>query len=369
MSLVMMALFGCKKGGTQEDEFIYIGALASITGYPLNGQHMVEGIQLAIDEVNARGGVLGKQVKLIVEDSSNNPDTGINAANRLTSTNVVGIIGPHYSSVCMAVESIVGRAKIPMLFGGTSPKLVREVNNPYIFRIRASDEIQALAACKYLVSNIGAKKVGIMYGSDEFGTGAYQVAKEYFDSIGLPYVAEAHNVDDKDVTGQIAKLKAAQVDSVLIWSVENPYIVCARQLYEQGLRVPTIGNPSLFVQAAIDQFQPAWVEGYYGVTDFMTANPNSLVQDFINRYTSKYNGEIPDLHSAAYYGGAILLLDAVQRAGSTDGEAIRSALMGTSSLQGIVGNFTPNEYGEMIHEITVGQMKDLQPEFISVTNG
>jgi len=347
---------------------INIGALASITGNPLNGLHMVRGIEMALAEVNARGGVLGKEVRLIFEDSSNQPDIGINAANRLASTDVVAIVGPHYSSVAMAVEAIMAQEQIPMLFGGTSPRLVQEVNNDWIFRVRASDLIQARAAANYLVTVIGATRVGIMHGSDEFGVGGMEVASQYFDEVGVEWVAEAHNVDDRDVTGQVSSMRAANIDAVLIWSVENPWIVVARQMFEQGLHVPVISNPTLFVQSAIDQFQPQWVEGFYGVSDFMTTNPDPVLQDFIARYEAKYD-TLPDLHVAAYYGAALLIVDAIERAGSAERDAIRQALMETKNFQAIVGVLNANEHGEMVHEISIGRMENLEPYFLQVIQG
>ena len=122
------------------------------------------------------------------------------------------------------------------------------------------------------------------------------------------------------------------------------------------------------MQSAIDQFQPQWVEGFYAVTDFMTANPDPRIQEFIARYETRF-GALPDLHVAAYYGAAHLLVDAIERAGSTERVAIRQALMETKNLQGIVGMFNSNEYGEMVSEITIGRMENLEPYFIKVIQG
>lgn len=125
-----------------EEEEITIGILATLTGYPLNGEHMVKGTQLAADEINAAGGVLGKKLVLDVQDVSNTTDVAINATNLLISKDVAALIGPHYSTQGLAIESLINAAEIPMLVGGTSPKFTEEVENPYLFRIRASDTMQ-----------------------------------------------------------------------------------------------------------------------------------------------------------------------------------------------------------------------------------
>ena len=144
-----------------EEEEITIGILATLTGYPLNGEHMVKGTQLAADEINAAGGVLGKKLVLDVQDVSNTTDVAINATNLLISKDVAALIGPHYSTQGLAIESLINAAEIPMLVGGTSPKFTEEVENPYLFRIRASDTMQAAAAAKYLVEQQGATNIAL----------------------------------------------------------------------------------------------------------------------------------------------------------------------------------------------------------------
>ncbi|MBS4984057.1 MAG: ABC transporter substrate-binding protein [Hungatella hathewayi] len=346
---------------------IKIGVLATLTGYPLNGEHMRNGILLAIDEINANGGVLGRQLEADVQDCSNTTDIAINATNKLVSNHVAGIIGPHYSSLGLAVESIIKDAKVPMLVGGTSPKFVSDVDNDYLFRIRASDTLQAAAAAAYLVDGLKATKVAILYGSDDFGTGGMQVASGYFDSVGVSYCVQSFNNEDTDVTSQILKCINEGCDAALIWATEVAYPIVARQMFELGLTVPTITNPSLAVDSCLAQLDPEWVEGWYCVTDFLTNNPTDKVQDFIKRYTAVYGtDESVDLHCAAYYSATYALADAIERAGTTDGEALSKALLGTKDVEGIVGNLTSNEDGEMISEIILAQCRDLKIEYIDV---
>lgn len=367
LSLILAALMMVSVLSTAmaADDEITFGILATLTGYPLNGEHMSKGVQMAADEINAAGGVLGKKLVLNIQDCSNTTDIAINATNLLISENVAGIIGPHYSSQCLAVESLIKDAQIPMLVGGTSPKLVQQVDNPFLFRIRASDTMQAKAAAKFLVEQAGVTNVAILHGSDDFGTGGMQVAASYFDSLGVKYVAQSFNNDDTDVTTQILKCVSANCDGVLIWATEAAYPIVARQLYELGLIVPTITNPSLAVDSCLAQLETEWVEGWYCVTDFLTGNTQEKVKSFISRYLEKYGkDETVDLHCAAYYSGVYVLADAIERAGSVEGAAVRDALLATQGLEGMVGNMAPNEDGEMIHEIILAQCNDLAVKYI-----
>ena len=346
---------------------IKIGVMATLTGYPLNGEHMRNGVLMAIDEINENGGLLGRQLEADVQDCSNTTDVAINATNKLISEGVVGIIGPHYSSQGLAIESIIKEAQVPMLVGGTSPKFVNECDNDFLFRIRASDDLQAAAAAAYLVDEYGVTKVAILHGSDDFGTGGMQVAAKYFDSVGVEYCAQSFNNEDTDVTSQILKCINENCDGVMIWATEAAYPIVARQMSELGLQAPTITNPSLAVDSCLAQMEPSWVEGWYCVTDFLTNNTNQEVQDFIAAYQAEYGAEESvDLHCAAYYSAVYALADGIERAGSTNGEDVAKALRETKDVPGLVGDFNCNEDGEMIHEIILGQCKDLQIEYIDV---
>lgn len=363
--LTVLMTVSLMSGALASDDEISIGILATLTGYPLNGDHMAKGVQMAADEINEAGGLLGKKLVLNIQDCSNTTDVAINATNLLVSEGVAGIVGPHYSSQCLAIEPIINEGKTPMLVGGTSPKLVDEVDNPYLFRIRASDTMQAQAAAKFLVDQAKVTNVAILHGSDDFGTGGMQVAAKFFESVGVKYTAQSFNNDDTDVTTQILKCIANGCDGVLMWATEAAYPIVARQLYELGLVVPTITNPSLAVDSCLAQLDAEWVEGWYCVTDFLTGNTQQKVQDFIARYLEKYGAEeTVDLHCAAYYSAVRVLADAIERAGSTDGEAVSAALMATNGYEGMVGNMVPNENGEMIHEIILAQCKDLKVEYI-----
>lgn len=364
-----LALTAFSGAFAQSGDTITIGVLATLTGYPLNGEHMVKGVKLAVEEINAAGGVLGKQLALDIQDCSNTADAATNAVNLLVSRDVSAIIGPHYSSLGLAIENIIHQAEIPMLVGGTSPKFVNEVDNPYLFRIRASDVVQTSAAAAYLVNEQKATNVAILYGSDDFGAGGMKVASEYFDSVGVKYTAQSFNNDDTDVTTQILKCINAGCDGVLIWATEAAYPIVARQMYELGLAAPTITNPSLAVDACRAQLEAEWVEGWYCVTDFLTGNTTQKVQDFMARYSAAYGAEESiDLHCAAYYSGVFLLKDAMERAGTAEGPALSAALRETKDVEGMVGNFNSNDRGEMIHEIILAQCKDLQIEYIDVIN-
>ncbi len=347
-----------------EGDTILIGVSASITGSaPTNGMRTQQGAQMAVDEINAAGGVLGKQLELYVADDGGLQDTGINATNLIASQNVVAQVGPTLSGLALAVEGIVSDAEYPMLVGATSPKLVTTIDNPWLFRVRASDTIQAQLAAVYATENLGCSKIGLFTNSNDYGSGARTVVEEYLTEKGIEFVSESHNTGDTDMTGQVLKLKEAGVDCVIVWTDDAETALAARQFYDLGLDVPVIGSTSISTPQVNELCQPEWLDNWYSCTDFTTSNDSELVQTFVQDFNAKY-GEDPELYAVTYYSAIYLLKDAIERAGSTDSTAIRDALAETDGLEVPIGTYRANDMREMIHGGTICKMVDGKAEFL-----
>ncbi len=342
---------------------ILIGVSTGLTGaFAVDGEKVRQGVNMALDEINAKGGVLGKKMKAVFEDDQNNPATAVNTVNKLVSEGVVAMVGPTLSSTVMATEQIVKRAGIPLLTGGTNPKLVN-LGNPYIFRIRASDTIMAKLAAKYATVNLKAKKVGMCYNNDEFGTGGRDVIDAYLKSIRVPFVSEGHNTGDKDMTGQLIKLKNAQIDVLIIWTHDQEMAILGRQMKELNINIPVVCGPGITTNQVLNLVEKEWVEGWFSVTDIVPTDPLSRVQNFEKRFQAKY--KVPaELYAAAYYGGVIVLADAIKRAKSADGDKIRDSLLRTKNILGAIGTYYSNEKGELMHEASIAVIKNKTPQIL-----
>ena len=352
-----------RETGTEKDT-ILIGVSASITGSaPTNGMRTQQGAQMAVDEINEAGGVLGKQLELFVADDGGVQDTGINATNLIASQGVVAQVGPTLSGLALAVEGIISEAEYPVLVGATSPKLVNTIDNPWLFRIRASDTIQAQLAAVYATENLGCSKIGLFTNSNDYGSGARVVVEEYLTEKGIEYVSESHNTGDTDMTSQVLKLKEAGVDCVIVWTDDAETALAARQFYDLGLDVPIIGSTSISTPQVNELCQPEWLDNWYSCTDFTTSNDSEIVQNFVKSFNTKY-GEDPELYAVTYYSAIYLLKDAIERAGSLDSAAIRDALAATDGLQVPIGTYKANEMREMVHGGTICKMVDGKAEFL-----
>lgn len=345
------------------DGEIKFGLSCALTGnFPLAGQRTREGVDLALEEINAAGGVLGKKLVYTIEDDQNTQQTAVNVVTKIVNAGVCAVIGPHTSGNIAAVSDIYLTAKIPFLTGGTSPKLAL-LDNPYFFRIRPSDVINGQVAAKYAVDTLKATKVGISFNNNDFGTGARDVIIQYLDNAKIPYVAVGHNAGDKDLTGQIMQLKSEGVDCIISWTDDAESALTARQLYELGMKVPVISSAGITMDQVLNLVEPEYVEGWYAVTDFASANTTPKIVKFVEDFTAKY-GYKPELYASSYYSATYVLADAIKRAGSTDPEAIRAALATTKDLDLTEGYYTCNDKGEMVAGCLLVQIKNKVPTVI-----
>lgn len=350
----------------QEVGEILIGVSTALTGpSPLEGERTKQGIELAIEEINQQGGVLGKKLKAIYEDDQNNTTFAVNAVNKLCSEDIVALMGPHRSNNAMAVEQIVKKNRIPYLTGATTPKLAG-LNNPYVFRVRASDSVVAKIVAKFAIEELKAKNLGIFYNTDDYGAGALEVIEQYLKDNNIQAaVIEGHNTGDKDMTGQILKAKDKGVDCLIVWTHAPEGAVIARQIKELGLKGKFIGSAGLCLPTYFDLVDADISDGWYGATDIVPNNPDPIVQNFVTNFRKKYNVE-PDIFASCYYNATYILADAIKRAGSTDREKIREALSQTKDLSGVYGKVYANEHGELIHEVTIVKNQGKTPMFEKV---
>ena len=350
------------------DGEIVFGLSTAVTGnFPLAGERTLQGVDLAVEEINAAGGVLGKKLTYIYEDDGNDATTAVNVVTKLLNEDVVAVIGPHTTGNTLAVQSLYAEAGMPFFSGGTGVKLENEMDNKYFHRIRPSDSICGAIAAKFAVENLGAKKVGVDYNNNDFGTGGRDVVVATLQELGVEYVEVAHNSGDTDMTTQLMNLQAAGVDAVILWTDDAEDVVTARQAYELGLDIPFITSAGVVMQQVLDQMEPEYVEGWYSATDFVPANDDPVVKTFVEAFNAKY-GIDPELYASAYYGTVKALAAAIEIAGSTNHEAVNDALTQIKDLPAPTGTMTYGAHGNMIHSLVITQIHDLKPSVVSTVS-
>jgi branched-chain amino acid transport system substrate-binding protein len=348
-------------------ENIDIALASPFTGLgSILGDYIKEGALLAVDEINAAGGVDGAKINVMVYDTQADPSIAANVVRRaLFDDNVIAIFGPNMSSAVLGVHTLAQQSKVPMLVGATSPSFrYTNVGNDYLFRLRADDGVKVTQQVKYAVEVLGIEKPGIIYGSTDYCTAALEVAEEGFDNYGIEIVAaEQMREGDKDASGQILKLKNAGFDGLFGLTHEPEAAVVLKLMRQLEIDVPIIGFSAWGVPAFTDLAGDAAV-GVYSVQGFNPTDSDPTVVKFVNAYKEKWGRE-PSDPSQCYYDGVYLLSEAIKLAGSTDGEKLAEALTQVE-YTGVQGPMKCNEHHNFTDVCYISQFDGEKWEIIDI---
>ena len=349
------------------DGTITFGLSCAITGnFPLAGERTLQGVQLAVDEINAAGGVLGKKLEFVYEDDGNDPTQAVTVVTKLLNEDICALIGPHTTTNCLAVQELVGEAQIPYITGGSGPAIA-EAGNEYVFQCRPSDGINGVVAADFAVNELKSEKIGVFYNNNDFGVGGRDVVVAELDKLGADYVTLGHNSGDTDMTSQLMQFAAEGIDTMILWTDDAEDVVVARQTYELGLDINVITSAGVVMEQVLDQMEPEYVEGWYSVTDFVPANDDPVVSEFVADFQAEYDME-PELYASAYYGAVKYLAAAIEKAGSDDPAAIRDAMAELSDIAAPTGTMGCASDNTLIHSCVVTQITDLKPAVVNTVS-
>jgi branched-chain amino acid transport system substrate-binding protein len=317
----------CSGAALAQSDAIKIGVIKPLTG-PLafDGNTDVKGAKLAADEINAKGGVLGKKIELIIEDGQCKPAESVTAAEKLiVRDKVPALMGAFCSGATLAVMPVAERNKVPLVTGvSSSPKLTEE-RHPWFFRNAESELMTAQAFASILHDKMGLKHIYYLAVNDDWGRGTVGAFKETFDKIG----AKTVNVEYVDRTANdfytpLTKIRVANPDVMVVVAETQAGSIIAKQAKELGLKSKIFGvgawaTPT-FMNLAGDAANGLLAGVVYAPT--MESDTN---KEFVAKYTKAYN-EAPGKYSAAGYNTVNVIAQAIQRAGAAEPEKIRDAL-------------------------------------------
>ena len=321
---------------------IKIGEFACLTGKDATfGQSQHKGIQLALEELNAAGGVLGRPIELITDDNQSKPGESATIAKKLISRDkVIAVLGEVTSGRSLEVAPLAQGAKIPMIAtGATNPAVTQKGN--YIFRVCFIDDFQGTVMAKFALTDLKARKVATLTSvSSAYSVGLAQFFKETFTAGGGTVVAEQKfSEGDKDFRAQLTAIKAANVDAVFVPGYYTEAALIARQARSLGLAMPLFGGDGWESEKLLEIGGDALNNSYYS-THFTPENKEPGVAGFVKKFKARWNGETPDAYAALGYDALYILVDAIKRAGGTDGPKLREALAATKNFSGASGSTT-----------------------------
>ena len=349
----IFAFASCGSGGSE----IKIGNINPVTGEAASfGASTKNGATMAAEEWNAKGGLLGKKIKLVYADDKGDPAEGAAVFTKMIQQDkVTAILGGITSRVALAGAPIAQEAKVPMLTPTATNEKVTQVGD-YIFRSCFIDSFQGTVAAKYAAGELKAKKAAIIFdvGSD-YSKGLSENFKTVFEAAGGKVVAsEAHPSGATDFKAQLTKIVQAKPDVLYVPDFYNDVGLIAKQVRELGFKGPMVGvdgwdSPEL-VKIAGDSIEGGVFTNHYSKDD-----TRPVVQDFVKRYQDKYKSD-PDALAALAYDGANILFDAIKRAGKTDAAAIRDALAATNA-DGVIGKITYDANRNPIKSAVIVEIK------------
>ena len=366
MSTLLMAgvLAGCGGGAKEEANVIKLGGNFELTGSVANyGNQAVNGIKLAIKQANAAGGIMGKQITLVLADNKSEAAEATNAATKLiTQDKVVAIFGPATSSNTLATVQVSQDNKVPVLTPtGTNEKITVDngKTRPYAFRSCFIDPLQGTIMANF-ASNTLKAKTAVIYidNSSDYSKGLAQSFETLFTQNGGQVLGkEAFLQKDQDFKSTLTKIKALNPDVVFLPAYYEEVGKILKQAREMGMNMPFLGTDGWDDSKVVEIAGVAPLNNSFFSSHFSSQDTDPNVVKFIDAYKQEYNQE-PSVFSALGYDAGLLMIDAIKRANSTDPAKIREALEQTKNLQLSTGLVTIDADHNPIKSAVVIEMKD-----------
>ena len=351
----ILSLSSCSK---KQEPGIPVGQFASLTGAQATfGQSTDNGVRLALEEINAAGGVLGQPLRLITKDNQSKPgETSTAVRELITRDKVVALLGEVASGRSLEAAPIAQRSGIPMISPASTNEKVTETGD-HIFRVCFIDPFQGTVCAKF-ARKLGATKAGIITDvSKDYSLGLAKSFKAEFTKKGSVITGEqSYSGGDKDFSAQLTAIKAdnPQVIFLPAYYTEAPLII--RQARQLGITVPFIGGDGWDSPELVSVGGPS-VEGCYFSNHFSNQSTDPKVVAFVESYRKKYSTD-PDAMVALGYDSVYLLADAMKRAGTTDPAKVTPAIAATKDFQGLTGRITLDDHRNPTKPAVMLQVKN-----------
>ncbi|MEK7774440.1 MAG: ABC transporter substrate-binding protein [Candidatus Zixiibacteriota bacterium] len=360
--IVFALMLSCSSGESSNE--ILIGEYSSLTGTTATyGQSSTRASQIAIDEVNAAGGVLGKKVKLLLEDTQSKPEEAALAATKLlTRDKVVALIGEIASSRSLAAAPIAQTNKIPMVSpGSTNPEVTRK--GDYIFRVCYIDPFQGEVLAKFAFNSLKVTKVAILKDvKNDYSIGLADFFTQTFTGLGGQIVVEqAYSEGDTDFRAQLTAIKSTNPEVIFVPGYYTEAALIIKQARELNMNMVFIGGDG-WDSAKLLEIGGESMNGCYFTNHYAADDTSSIVQEFVKKYVARYN-ETPDAMAVLGYDATNIVIDAIRRAGSTEGPKIRDALASTVDYQGVSGKITIDADRNARKSVVIIAIKDKQLKY------
>jgi branched-chain amino acid transport system substrate-binding protein len=344
VAIVLMALaFSCTRQAEETEPVdrstIKIGYFGDLTGPNYNfGQSGINGVLMVADEVNQLGGIKGRRIDVVIQDDRGSPEESARLTSKLIDQDkVIAIIAGGVSGNSRAAAPKAQASHVPFISPSSTDPAVTQTGD-YIFRACFVDSFQGDVMARFAADNLHAQKAAIIFDfNSPYGRGLTEYFELSFAKFGGRIVSkQSYTQGDDDFKGQLSSIRAAEPDVIYIPGYYSDVTTIAKQARMIGLTQPLLGGdgwdaPELW-QLGGDALNGSYISTHYSVDD-----PSPAIQTFVERYKQRYGNLLPDAHAALAYDAARILIDAITRAGTTDGDKVRAALAQTKNFPGVTG--------------------------------
>ncbi|HLT57639.1 MAG: ABC transporter substrate-binding protein [Limnochordales bacterium] len=360
---LMMALLAGLLGGAAAAQEIVVGLNAELTGsIPVVGQSSRNGAQLAVDQINAAGGleVGGRRytIRLVIEDNEDDAASAVAATTKLITQNrVVAVVGPNASRNAVPAAQIAENMRTPLISPwSTNPATT--AGKRYVFRAAFIDDFQGQVVAAFAREHLGAQTAAVLFDiASEYNKGIAEIFRESFQALGGRVVAwETYTTGDRDFSSQLTNIRAANPDVLFLPNYYSEVPLQVQQAQRLGISAHIIGSDS-WGSAELLALGGAAMEGLFFTTHYAPDIATPAAREFIAAYEARY-GSTPDDVAALSYDSMQLLFHALQKAGRVDREAVRDALASITDFEGVTGSMRFEGTGDPIKSAVVIQIKD-----------
>lgn len=374
-AMMLTAMVGCGNANTQDDgnanagatgDTIKIGGLAPLTGdVSVYGVAVDNGVKMAVEEINADGGVLGKQIEYIVYDEKGDATEAVNAYNKLVqSDNVVAIVGDVTSKPTLAVAQQAAKDKIPLITAsGTAENITQAGEN--IFRACFIDPFQGELMASYASKRLEKKTAAIIYNiSDDYSKGLYEAFEAAAGDLGIEVVqVEGYGKGTVDFKAQLTNIKSKNPDVIFLPVYYQDVALIAVQAKELGIEAQFLGADGWDgVIGQVDESNMDAVNGAYFCSQYSAQSDDPNLQAFLSKYKETYGMDASQF-AVLGYDAMKMLAQAISEAGSTDSAAITSA-MAAIDFTGLTGHMTFDENRNPVKSAAITQIDNGEYKFI-----
>ncbi|MFO1161350.1 MAG: ABC transporter substrate-binding protein [Reyranellaceae bacterium] len=362
LALVGVAVAGLLVGpGHGRAQDVAIPTIVELSGAgAVSGTMFKNGVALAVDEINAKGGILGKKIKLEVVDTASDPGKARAAFQRALDDKPIAIFGPIYSGSVSATLKLTNEAEVPQIMGGEAGPLTAQ-GSKYLFRTSFGQNVSMPKIANYLRDGIKAKSVAVVFVNNDFGKGGRDAIVKELAARDIKVVADISTESGQaDFAADVIKVKGANADAIFVYLNEEESARFLREAKKQGLNKPLIGETTLLGQKVIELAGDA-ANGVKGHVGLSVDAPVPAIQEFGKKYEAKY-GSKPDHNGVKGYIAPYMIKAAAEKAGKLDAKAIAAALHGMTITPdkepGILIEATWDDTGEIDRISFLGEVKD-----------